>query len=108
LIAGRRRAPVSGFPTPAHERIVGGMLDDLREGLAAVALGILELFAHVPRRLADPRHAARREVPLGGSGDARQRYVHVLMATRALHAHDAVVRRTAVHDRIVQATAVAL
>ena len=44
------------------------VLDDLRERLAAVALRVLELLADLARSLADPRHLARREVPVGAPG----------------------------------------
>ena len=79
------------------------VLDDLRERLAAVALRILDLLADLARTLADPRHLARREVPVGRPRNARLNEVAILMAARALHADHAVVVRAACDGRLVRA-----
>ena len=50
LRARHRRATVTGLPAPGHERVLGDVLLELRQGLAAILLGILELPTQLPDR----------------------------------------------------------
>jgi len=84
---------------------VGDVVDDLFEASPTVAGRIFDLLAGICRRLDDPRHRPRCEVPLRCSRHAREFEVAILMARRAFQRRDSLVGRSA-HDRRIMNAAV--
>ena len=63
----RECAPFAGIPTPQHEFVYGNVVDDLRDGLAVVSFGILDLLTNLSRSFSFPDHrrSAGRQLPVG-------------------------------------------
>src|SRR4051812_44837812 len=103
LRAGRRLTIAAGCPAPRDKiLVVRVVLDDLFQRPAAIPLRIFDLLADLPRALADPRHFARRDVPVGRAGNARVIQVAILVAPGALHADHTVIVRSASHGRLMR------
>src|SRR5215213_8547135 len=75
LLVARRRLPaLAGVPAPADQAVVGHVLVEGGEILAAVARRVLDLGADRAERLALPRHLKGRELPLRVTRHALQGY----------------------------------
>ena len=108
LSAGRRRAACAGMPAPSYKRILCHVMNEIVHRLAAVALGVLDLFADLAQRLADPRHLDGRQVPFGMAGRRRGIEVFRPVAGRAAHADGAEAVDAAHDERQVRVAVVAL
>jgi hypothetical protein len=78
------------------------VLDDLLEGLAAVAHRVLHLRADLRKRALLPRHGQRGEVPHGIAGYAGRIEVRFWMAGRTSHARGAEALVAALAGRLVR------
>ena len=97
LARGRLRVP-----RPADERVVRHMLDDLREGMAAISRGIFHLGTDLGERAPLPGHGCRREMPVGIPGHAARIEVRHLMTRRAAHRRDAEPVGSALDGRLMR------
>jgi hypothetical protein len=92
---------MAGIPAPPDEFVVRVVLDNLRQRLAPISLRIFQLLADSTRTLSNPRHLARRDVPVMGTRDAGVSEVAILMATCALHPDHAAALGPSRHRRLV-------
>ena len=108
LRAGRSMAAISRRPRPADQAVATDVMDELFQRAAAIAIAILDLDTDLAKRLAFPRHLARRELPMGVTRHASRVEILFLVAVRATHGRKTKTIRTALDRRLMQPALLAL
>src|SRR5260370_24369560 len=100
LRAGGRGSAEARLPCPTDQSVGTDVMDEVFDFPAAVTGGVLDLRADLGRRLAFPRHLARRDMPFRMAGHAAGIEVGVLMTDRATHRLAAITVAPAIAPRL--------
>src|SRR5260370_14281155 len=100
LRTGRRGATEARVPSPTDQRVGTDVMDEVFGFPAAVTGGVLDLRADLGKRLAFPRHLARRDMPFRMAVHTAGIEVGVLMTDRATHRLAAITVAPAIAPRL--------
>src|SRR5260370_4386746 len=108
LRAGGRGSAEARLPCPTDQSVGTDVMDEVFDFPAAVTGGVLDLRADLGRRLAFPRHLARRDMPFRVARYAAGVEVRILVTDRTAHRLCTMTVNAALDGRLVQPALVTL